>query len=70
MPTINFITEQFIALTKAVTTARGMPDLPVHVFPHGIEHLPEERIRALADEAFSKIVEALTSAEKKAAKAT
>ncbi|MBI2910436.1 MAG: hypothetical protein HYX92_22555 [Chloroflexi bacterium] len=68
MPTINFITEQFIALTKTVATARGMPDLPVHVFPHGIEHLPEARIRELADGAFGKMVDALTS-QKQAAKA-
>lgn len=66
VPTVSFITEQFVALTQAITKARGMPDLPVIVFPHGIEHLQEDRIRALAEEAFDKVIGALTVSRERA----
>lgn len=57
---MTFITEQFAALAASVATGKGLPDLPLVVLPHGIEHFSEERIRALTDEAFGKVIAAVT----------
>ena len=51
MPTVILITEAFEELAKATLMSRGMPDLPMIVFPHDTEVLPMEQLRPIVERA-------------------
>jgi hypothetical protein len=55
------VTRVFAGLSAMAAASDGLPDLHRVVFPHPLNHLPEEEIRTaarhLADEALGSLVE-------------
>jgi hypothetical protein len=48
IPAVLVVTERFIDLAKAVSRARGMPDLPMVVLPAGMEQMTREELQEMA----------------------
>ena len=50
MPTAVLVTEPFAAVARASAAARGLADLPIVVFPAGVEEMgPTELATVFAD---------------------
>lgn len=61
VPSIAVITEPFGFKSRAEVKALGLGRLAIQILPHPIGQIPDEEMRALADQAFDEIVFALTS---------
>lgn len=59
--TVTVCTDQFFSLAKAEAEALGMPSLRIVVVPHPLAGLGPEEVKMKAQEAYKKIVEALTA---------
>ena len=63
------ITTPFGFKARAEVKALGLADLPIQVLPHPIGQLPDEKMRAIADEAFPEVEFCLTSDPKEVSQA-
>ena len=50
----------FVPLAKSVSTAKGLPSLPLVVVPHPLGGLAPEEVQAKADTAIDQVVQLLT----------
>jgi len=55
------VTKAFQALGKTVARGRGFGDLQIHVFPHPLNPLSEEHVRAIAREHLQGVIDQLLS---------
>ena len=62
LPGITIASDAFIILSQFTARSKGLPELPLVVVPHGLEHWPEEKIRELAENVAPQIVNNLTTA--------
>jgi hypothetical protein len=59
IPAVALVTEQFAAVARASATARGLPDLPVVVFPADLEEHDRAAVAAATRERWPAIRAAL-----------
>lgn len=59
VPTVTFVTSRFASLAEALMKGRGAA-CPFVVFPHTVETMSPEEVRALVDKAFPEVVSKLT----------
>ena len=60
IPTATVVSSEFVGAAAAQARALGSVDYPTIVVPHPIQPLTRTEVRALADEAFERIVARLT----------
>ena len=55
VPVVALMTAQFAAVARASATARGMPDLPIVVFPADLEEQDDTSVAAACRERWPEI---------------
>jgi hypothetical protein len=60
VPTVVLVTEPFAAVARASAAARGIADLPIVVFPAGLDDSGDDAVRAAFAERWPQMVEGLT----------
>jgi hypothetical protein len=59
IPAVTLVTKVFEALGKTVAKGRGYNDLEIHVMPHPLNPLPEEKVRSITREHVQGIIDQL-----------
>lgn len=60
------MTKVFHGLAKTVAKGNGYDNLEIHVFPHPLNPLPEEQVRAIAREHVQTVIDQLVSMQETA----
>lgn len=56
IPSVTLVTQVFAALGRTVAGGRGYKDSQIHVLPHPLNPLPEDKVRAILREHVDGIV--------------
>lgn len=61
VPAVVLVTAPFEQVARAAATSRGLPHLPIVVFPAGFDDLDDERVAAVVDAHIDEIVAGLVA---------
>jgi hypothetical protein len=59
VPSVTLVTQVFHALAKTVARGHGYDRLQIHVFPHPLNPLPEDRVRSICREHVQGMIDQL-----------
>jgi hypothetical protein len=60
VPTVVLVTEPFASVARASAAARGLADLPIVVFPAGVEEMGHAELAAVFADRWALIRDGLT----------
>lgn len=60
IPSATVITHVFERKARQEAGAYGVSDAPLIVLPHPVGQMPREKLRALADQFYPQVIQALT----------